>query len=43
MPGTIEQPAGLWNVRKTTFIILHAEETKENALARKFADQITTD
>lgn len=42
MPGTIEQPAGLWTVRETTFIILHAEETKEHALARKFVSQITT-
>ena len=42
MPGTIEQPAGLWTVRETTFIILHAEETKEHALARNFVSQITT-
>jgi len=42
MPGTIEQPVGLWTVREAIFIILHAIETKEHALVRKFVSQITT-
>jgi hypothetical protein len=42
MPGTIEQPVGLWTVKEAIFIILHIEKTKEHALARKFVDQITS-